>query len=51
MEIISNTVDDNRVPRIVPAGASGTDIGGFGEDVDKLSLAFVSELCSEHNGN
>lgn len=51
MKVISDSVDDNCVPRIVTAGASSTHIGGFSEDIDKFPLAFISELCTEHNGN
>jgi hypothetical protein len=43
-------VDDERVPRVVPALVADDEVHLLGEEVGELALALVAPLGSDHDG-
>ena len=43
--------NDDRVSRVVAAGAARADVEVGGEDVDELALAFVAPLRPQNDGD
>lgn len=51
MEVIGDSIGNNRMSGIVTSLASSNNIGLITEDVDELAFAFVAPLGSQNNGD
>lgn len=51
VEVVGDTVGDNRVSSVIAALSAAAKLGFVGEDVGELALAFVAPLGAEDNGD
>jgi hypothetical protein len=51
MEIMSDTICNYSVPRIIATCTSRTHVSGPAENIHKLAFPFVTELGTQDNGS
>lgn len=49
MEVVGHAIRLDGVASIVAASTAADNVGGLGQHVDKLALAFIAPLSAKHN--